>query len=343
MADALDGAVSGAAVAAGAAGVAAAGAAGAGAARPVPADRWHGLAGAAAVGATAMSGVARANPKAVPYAPTPMPPPTMRDRRATAAPSGATEPPIMPPEDETSPVVWIAGIVAVVLLGADRLPRLPARPAVARAAVRVARRRSSVPNFVGQLVDRRPARGRPTWASARHDRRAVGPAGRHDPGPGPARRDRRRRPAARSTSRSRPGVDTTPVPDIRNLPESDALQAIVDAGLRVGARTEAFDPIDPGRDASIARARRRASIVAKRTPVDYVVSKGPEPTPSPTPDADPDADADTHADPDADTDAHADADTHADPDPDADTDADPDRRRRRRPDPAIGPAIAARL
>src|SRR6478736_6338280 len=61
MADALDGAVSGAAVAAGAAGVAAAGAAGAGAGAAgagAGGSSGMGLAGAAAVGAMAMSGTA---------------------------------------------------------------------------------------------------------------------------------------------------------------------------------------------------------------------------------------------------------------------------------------------
>ena len=61
------------------------------------------------------------------------------------------------------------------------------------------------------------------------------------------------------------------------------------------------------------------SVVVRGTPVDYVVSKGPEPTPSPTPTTDADADPDTDADADADSDADA------DPDADPDSDADPVR------------------
>ena len=99
MADALDGAVSGAAVAAGAAGVAAAGAAGAGAGG----SSGMGVAGAAAVGAMAMSGTARANPSAVPYAPYAY---ASADDAGTAGappPPGGGEPPIMPPRSPARP------------------------------------------------------------------------------------------------------------------------------------------------------------------------------------------------------------------------------------------------
>ena len=110
--------------------------------------------------------------------------------------------------DETSPVVWIAGLVAVILLGADRLPRLPAGPAVARSAVRRRPSAVAVPNFVGTARHRRPARGRRPRPRPRSRPRAVRPAGRHDPGPGSAGRDRRRRPAPVNVTVAA-GVDTS--------------------------------------------------------------------------------------------------------------------------------------
>ena len=106
------------------------------------------------------------------------------------------------------------------------------------------------------------------------------------------------------------GPGTAAVPDLKNKNDTDALQAISAAGLTVGTRSEEFDPLVPV--GLVARQSPLAgSVVVKGTPVDYVVSKGPEPTPSPTPTPD----ADTDPDADADPDAHADADADADPRP----------------------------
>jgi beta-lactam-binding protein with PASTA domain len=78
------------------------------------------------------------------------------------------------------------------------------------------------------------------------------------------------------------GKELVTVPDLKNLTESEALNTIVKAGLEVGARSEASDPIVP--KGSIATQDPRAGLeVPKGTPVDYTVSTGPEPTPSPTP------------------------------------------------------------
>ena len=98
--------------------------------------------------------------------------------------------------------------------------------------------------------------------------------------------------------------------------------------MRVGLRSEAFDPTVPL--GLVARQSPSAGIVvAKGTPVDYVISKGPEPiaVADPIADTDPHADTDSHADADADTDPHA----HADSDADADADADADGHAGRRP------------
>jgi beta-lactam-binding protein with PASTA domain len=78
------------------------------------------------------------------------------------------------------------------------------------------------------------------------------------------------------------GPETTIVPDLRLKTESEALNLIFAAGLTIGDRTEAFDPIVP--DGSvISQVPTAGSDVARGTPVSFVVSTGPEPTPSPSP------------------------------------------------------------
>ncbi len=78
------------------------------------------------------------------------------------------------------------------------------------------------------------------------------------------------------------GPQSAPVPDLRNLPEANAVAAIQAAGLVVGTRSEAFDPAVP--TGSIISQDPRAGLpVAPGTTVNYVVSKGPEPSPTPSP------------------------------------------------------------
>jgi beta-lactam-binding protein with PASTA domain len=76
------------------------------------------------------------------------------------------------------------------------------------------------------------------------------------------------------------------VPDLRNQPESTAVTLIVQAGLAIGDRTEAFDPIVPA-GSIISQDPRPLLAVSPQTTINYVVSKGPEPSPtlspSPTP------------------------------------------------------------
>jgi beta-lactam-binding protein with PASTA domain len=79
-----------------------------------------------------------------------------------------------------------------------------------------------------------------------------------------------------------------PVPDLKNRTLSEAVQAIVDAGLRSGNVTQAPDPIVPV--GQVVSQNPSAGIgVAKGTPIDFVISTGPEaspsasPSPSPTP------------------------------------------------------------
>jgi serine/threonine-protein kinase len=78
------------------------------------------------------------------------------------------------------------------------------------------------------------------------------------------------------------GAATTIVPDLRALPEAQAVNLIAQAGLQIGTRTDAFDLIVPV-GAIVSQDPGPGAAVAKNTPVSYVVSKGPEPSPSPSP------------------------------------------------------------
>jgi beta-lactam-binding protein with PASTA domain len=73
-----------------------------------------------------------------------------------------------------------------------------------------------------------------------------------------------------------------PVPDLKNKTLSDAIQALVDAGLRSGAVTQAADPVVPV--GFVASQSPSPGVgVARATPIDFVISTGPTPTPSPSP------------------------------------------------------------
>jgi hypothetical protein len=78
------------------------------------------------------------------------------------------------------------------------------------------------------------------------------------------------------------GSETVVVPTIRNLTESAAVNLIFTSGLQVGTRTEAYDPVIP-LGSVIDQDPAPGLVVTKGLAVDYVVSRGPEPTPSPTP------------------------------------------------------------
>lgn len=80
------------------------------------------------------------------------------------------------------------------------------------------------------------------------------------------------------------GQQTVTVPDLRNRTEADAVNLIVSAGLTVGTRSEAFDPIVPV--GAISQQDPGAGLVVTRgLPVNYTVSKGPQPTPTAVPTA----------------------------------------------------------
>jgi heat shock protein HslJ len=87
---------------------------------------------------------------------------------------------------------------------------------------------------------------------------------------------------AAPTATGEPTAGTIAVPDIVDETEQDGMVELGAAGLTAGDRTRAYsDEFDPGR--IISTDPRAGVIVAQGTEVDYVLSRGAEPTPSPTP------------------------------------------------------------
>jgi serine/threonine-protein kinase len=78
------------------------------------------------------------------------------------------------------------------------------------------------------------------------------------------------------------GPELTVVPDLLRKTEGEAVGLIQDAGLRVGTRTEEFDEIVP-EGSIISQEPSAGQQVPRQSPVNYIVSKGPEPTPTPAP------------------------------------------------------------
>ena len=156
----------------------------------------------------------------------------LRHRHRTSPARPPARPP--PPDDDagkTSPIVWVAGVVAIALLVGGRVPRLPdgvrwwwpARPS-----------RSPCPTSSGDVGDRRRPAGRRARRDPDPDRPGLlrlSPRARSSPRirrPGP-----RSTRAVRSRSRSRPAsARSRPGPEAED--RTAALQAISDAGLRVG-------------------------------------------------------------------------------------------------------------
>jgi len=232
-------------------------------------------AGAAAAGGVAASaGVARSNPTVVSYpsdayagadeVPSSYPPTTGR---------GAV---VDEEENKTSPVVWIAGIAAILLLAAIgfivfQMLSGPSTPATQQVAV---------PDFVGKLLAQATQEaesvGLKLDVTDQTSDQPVGTILAQIPGPDTMVDSGS---TVRVTVAS--GVEQVPMPDLRNKTEALAVQEIVTAGLAPGAKTEAFDPTVP---AGLVASQNPAPgvVVAKGSAVDYVISKGPEPTPSPT-------------------------------------------------------------
>jgi beta-lactam-binding protein with PASTA domain len=78
------------------------------------------------------------------------------------------------------------------------------------------------------------------------------------------------------------GPETTIVPDVRLKSEQQGLNLITQAGLSIGTRTTAFDAVVP-EGSIVSQEPGAGQSVARGIPVNYVVSKGPEPTQTPAP------------------------------------------------------------
>ena len=194
---------------------------------------------------------------------------------------GPTPPPWPAPEPTgggTSPWVWVSGLLGLLVLAvaAYLLYQVLSGTATAPPVEQVA-----VPDFVGRTLDEaRTAAdtlGLQLVTTTQQSDRPVGTILDQQP-PANTKVDK----GSQVTVTVATGAETVQVPDLRLRPEPEALAAIFQAGLTNGSRTEAFDPIVPS-GSVVSQDPQAGSQVARGTPVNYVVSKGPEPTPSPTP------------------------------------------------------------
>ena len=239
-------------------------------------------AAAGAAGGIAAGGIARSNPTVVSYPPDayarPGDDPAVRPpvNRARQRPA-----PLEPDEDETtgtSPVVWLAGLIAIGLLAAVAFlvfqmlsgPRTPTQPSEVL-----------VPQFVGTLLEQATRQADDLGLvldpiTAPSDQPA-GTITAQDPPEGTVVE-----PGATIRVTVAEGLTTVPTPNLRNKTEAQAVQEIVTAELLPGLKTEVFDPTVPV-GLVVTQNPAAGVLVAKGSPVDYGISKGPEPTPTPTP------------------------------------------------------------
>jgi serine/threonine-protein kinase len=243
-----------------------------------------GAAGTATIagGLSGTSATARPNPRAIPYAPDAYvsdraTDPVTRDPR----PPRRVERPIDDDGDDggTSPAVWAAALIAILILLAVgflvfRLLSAPGATPVAQV---------TVPSFVGKtLAD---AQALATQSGITVTPAAVASASgaapntviSQDPVAG-ARIDKGG--SVKLTLAA--GTQTVAVPELRGKTETDAFNLLAAAGLTFGTKTEVFDPVVPA--GQIVRTSPVAGVVVNQgTPVDYDLSKGPEPSASPSP------------------------------------------------------------
>jgi len=243
-----------------------------------------GAGSATAPGLGATTATARPNPGAIPYSP---------DAYASDRPVRRTDPvardPRMArrierpiddePEDRgTSPAVWAAGLVALLILLAVgfivfRLLSAPAATPVAQV---------TVPNLIGQDVSAAQALATQTGFTlsptvVQASGAVVNSVVTQDP-PAGTKIDK----GGTVTVTVAAGPETVAVPDIRFKTEQEAFNLLATAGLQIGTKTEVFDPTVPA--GQVVRQNPGPGVVVnKQTAVDYDLSKGPQPTPSPSP------------------------------------------------------------
>ena len=268
--------------AAGVAGAGLAGAAGAGLAGAAGAAAGAGAAG----GRPVVAGVARPNPAAqIPYD---------RDAYADAAPPRSRPPRsrVVEPDDSDddsghgSAWLWVSALLAlgVLALAGFLIFKLLSgtAPAPSPSAAQVA-----VPNLVGMTFDEAQAAAQAVGLDVARFAFAT-PAASDQPvdtvlGQDPPAGTSVLPGSSINLTLSR-GSDTATVPDLVGKTESEALNLIFTAGLQVGTRTEDFSPTIPV-GSIIDQDPQPGLVVTRGLLVNYVVSKGPEPTPTPAPTA----------------------------------------------------------
>jgi serine/threonine-protein kinase len=258
-----------------------------------PAGLAAGAAGVAATGAgagvsRATSATARANPNAIPYVPEAYddqppsrPSPADPGGRAGRGGSGRSSGRPVAEDDQpsgTSPAVWAAAIVALLILAAVGFLvfRLMSGGSAAPAA------QVTVPNFVNKsLVDAQTLAaqaGVTVDPAAFVQRSGVAPNTVLEQDPAAGTKIAK---GGTVTLTIAAGPETVAVPDLRGKTETDAFNLLAAAGLGLGPKTEAFDATVPA-GSVIGTNPVGGAVVNKGTPISYVLSKGPEPTPSPT-------------------------------------------------------------
>ena len=246
-----------------------------------------------AVGAAATVASAQARPNPVPY-----PPDAYARSTPPAAPVTTSGSPPPPPsadgegEDDgggSSPWGWVAGLLGIGILaivgflvfrmltgGGGEEPSASPSESASGATV-------EVPKFVDMTITdaqtAADAAGLVLVIAGTEERTDIDPdvVLTQDPAEGQPVAEGSE--VAVTVSRGKVAVA---VPDLRSKPRNEALQLIVQEGLTVGEETKGFSP-SVAAGSVMAQNPGPGIVVAPGTPVDYVISDGPEPTPSPTP------------------------------------------------------------
>ncbi len=251
-------------------------------------------AGAAAAGqagaAPVLAATARPNPGRIPYGDDAYAGAGSPNRPAPPyrSPGGRPVPADGPGEDSSqstgSPWIWISGLLglAILALVAFLVFRVLSSASAPTTATTI-----SVPNFVGMPFEQASSAAEQAGLVLirdKFDQTSNQPANTiigQDPASG-AVVDR----GSEVKLTLAAPLASVLVPDLRNQPWQNADTLIVQAGLAIGDRTDAFDPLVPA-GLVVSQDPRPLLAVPPQTTINYVVSKGPQPSPSFSPTATP--------------------------------------------------------
>ena len=178
----------------------------------------------------------------------------------------------------TSPWLWVSGILAIVILGLAaflvfRLLNSSPQPGPEQVAA---------PSLVGKTYE--AAKAAAQNVGLKVARAAFAPSDRPDGtvlAQDPASGDLLDKGSTIKLTLAL-GDQTVTVPDLRGKTETEAVNLIASAKLTIGTRAEAFDTFIP-LGAVVSQDPGAGVVVTQGLSVNYVVSKGPEPTPSASP------------------------------------------------------------